>query len=91
MSSWPRVLGWGLGQRASTFRTHDEIASRETASGILVLPSEQGTDREQIKQLARQYKLEPMDIADLWLMLAAFVLCRSNRTEHISRLPVTST
>jgi hypothetical protein len=23
-----------------------------------------------------------MDIADLWLMLAAFVLCRSNRTEH---------
>jgi putative ABC transport system substrate-binding protein len=68
--------------------TDDEIEwtlarmARETSSRVLVLQPQLRTDRARIKERARQYKLEPVDIDELWFMLAAFVFYRSNPTEH---------
>jgi putative tryptophan/tyrosine transport system substrate-binding protein len=76
---WPQTID---------VHTDDEIEwtfarmARETSSGVLVLQPELRTDRARIKERARQYKLEPVDINELWFMLAALVFYRSNPTEH---------
>jgi putative ABC transport system substrate-binding protein len=81
--SGPR--GW---PQAIDVHTDDEIEwtfarmARETSSGVLVLQPELRTDRERIKERARQYKLEPVDTNELYFMLAVFVFYRSNPTEH---------
>jgi putative tryptophan/tyrosine transport system substrate-binding protein len=88
-AAWSGLRDW---PQTVDVRTDDELEctfarmAREMSSRVLVLPPQRGIDweriREGIKERARQYKLEPVDMNGLRGMLAAWVYYRSNLTEH---------